>query len=218
MGLFNNLFKEENNKESTPKKNIQSSNTHQAVTENPYKDILDLSKPDDMLNLSKVDSTLENVRVAAGWDTGYDLDLCAYLLDKDGKTRDTVYYGDKTARGIHLDKDNLTGEGSGDDENIYTTLSMIYPRVSTIILAVVIYSPSIGEYFSRVKNAFVRLINEDNGYQVCRYNLSADGGKNTAVVAAKLYRNAQGEWIFQAIGDYSNDSIRSLERKLKKYL
>ena len=65
--------------------------------------ILNLQK-NDFLDLSKVGSTLENIRVSAGWDVNkwgsdYDLDLCAVLLGADGRlvrnTKNLVYYGSK---------------------------------------------------------------------------------------------------------------------------
>lgn len=182
--------------------------------------LLDLKK-DDILDLSKCSDTLERVHVAAGWDVvadggkDYDLDLCAYLLDGRGSVRDTVFYGDKKAKGIFLDKDNLTGEGDGDDENIHVRLSQLSPNIVKVVFAVVIYeAKSKRQVFGKVRNAYVRLCDEDNGdKEICRYMLSEDGGDNTAVRVAELNRTAENTWEFHALGIYSKDSIPSLKKK-----
>lgn len=215
MGLFD-AFK---------KKNTDSSNvTTQTPTpiSNPGVQLLDLHKG-DILDLTKYSSALTRVRASAGWDANdrgrdtYDLDLCAYLCEKDGSVYDTVYYGDKRARGIYLDGDNLTGEGEGDDENIYVTLNEIPSNITSIYFAVVIYQASSkGQSFSNVHNAYIRLVDEASGErEICRYRMSEDGGKNTAVVAARLSRGTVG-WEFKAIGEYTKDSISSLEDKIER--
>ena len=68
-----------------------------------------------------------------------------------------------------------------------------------------------------MKNAYVRLVDESNGSrELVRYNLSEDGGRNKAVVAAELQR-INGEWTFVAVGEYSNSDIKGrngLDKKL----
>jgi len=216
MGLFGNMFGKK--EEATPV-TAAAETTGTPVSMPAGGGMLNLQK-NDILNLSKAAPTLNRVRVAAGWDmvsrgADYDLDLCAYLLDGAGKLvkkiNSCVYFGDKKSEGIHLDKDNLTGAGDGDDENIYVTLSKIPESVQKIVFAVVIYNPGFSQNFSGVKNAYVRLVDSDRqDAEICRYNLSADGGKNTAVIVAELYRDG-GAWNFKAIGEYMKASINSLK-------
>lgn len=188
--------------------------------------LLNLNK-NDILDLTKSVPTLNKMRVAAGWDvnTGifggsFDLDLCAILLDKSNhpitSSNACVYYGKKKSEGIYLDGDNLTGAGEGDDENIYVTLNKIPSEVQRIVFNVVIYNGiSKKQKFSKVKNAYVRIVDtEKNDEEICRYNLTDDGGDNTAVVFAELYRN-NGNWEFKAIGDYKRASIEDLLRSYK---
>ena len=48
-----------------------------------------------------------------------------------------------------------------------------------------------------MKNAYIRLLNEDSGNkEICRYNLSEDGGDNTALLFAELERK-NGSWQFK---------------------
>lgn len=184
--------------------------------------LLNLEKG-DILDLSKYSDTLSKVHAAAGWDVidrgnDYDLDLCAYLVTADGRLKHTVYYGDKKYHNgsIFLDKDNLTGEGDGDDENIHVQLNRLPEDVSKVVFAVVIYQArSRGQKFGKVKNAYVRLCDEENGdREICRYQLSEDGGDNTAVTVASLNRTQNGTWEFHAIGKYSKNSIGSLGEEI----
>lgn len=187
--------------------------------------ILNLQK-NDILDLTKNVPSLNKIRVAAGWDVNqgifggsFDLDLCAILLDENKNLvsgiNPCVYYGKKESKGIYLDGDNLTGEGDGDDENIYVELNKIPSTVHKIVFNVVIYNGAAKKQkFSKVKNAYVRIVDtQKNDEEICRYNLSTDGGDNTAVVFAELIRN-NGNWEFKAIGDYKCASIETL---LKQY-
>jgi tellurium resistance protein TerD len=177
--------------------------------------VVNLEK-DQAFNLTKAAGPLKKVRAAAGWDmalrgTDYDLDLCSYLLNADKKIVDTVFYGHKHGKGIYLDGDNLTGGGDGDDENIYVSLSGLDEDVKEIIFAVVIFQGKLRrQSFKGVKNAFVRLVNAGTDAEICRYNLSSNGGDNTAVIAARLYKE-NDEWIFKAVEQYEKGSIRSLK-------
>lgn len=183
----------------------------------PQGGLLNLQK-NNILDLRKYSDSLNKVRVAAGWDiakgrSSFDLDLCAFLLDANGRGITKVYYGAKSSTGIKLDGDNLTGEGEGDDENINVTLEKIPANVSSIVFSVVIFNASVkGQHFEDVENAFCRLVDESNGKEICKFSLSEDGGKNTAVTFAELYRN-DGGWSFRTIGTYSKDSIDSLYHK-----
>lgn len=216
MGLFGNLFKENEAPVSEPV--MQTSTT--PVTPTPGA-TLNLTKG-NVLDLSKQAPGLVNMRVAAGWDmvnrgTDYDLDLCAFLLNENGKLvrscNPCVFYGEKKSTGIYLDKDNRTGEGDGDDENIYVNLPKIPSDVAKIVFAVVIYNPGRSQTFGGVKNAFVRLVNTDQrNEEICRYNLTGDGGNNTAVIFAELYKDS-GNWNFKAVGNLCRASISDLKRR-----
>lgn len=182
--------------------------------------ILNLQK-NDFLNLTKTGVNLTDIRVSAGWDVNhrgqdYDLDLCAYLLDGRNCVQDVVYYADKTAKGLQLDKDNLTGEGDGDDENIFVNFDKIDPTINRIVFGVVIYkAASKGQSFKHVRNAYVRMVDQSvhPECEICRYNLTEDGGSNTAVKFAEIVRTSEG-WTFNAIGEYSKNTISSLKAAL----
>lgn len=228
MGLFGFGKKNKPTNETTVSTTAEPATPYVAPERNEV--FLDLSKPgllnlnkNEFLNLSKTGVNLEDIRVAAGWDVNhfgqdYDLDLCAYLLDSDNNLIDTVYYYNKRAHGFQLDKDNLTGEGDGDDENIFVNFDEIKPRVTHVIFGVVIYSAnSRKQSFKHVHNAFVRMVDQSvrPERELCRCGLSEDGGDNTAVQFAEIYRTDEG-WNFAPIGTYSKDSIESLGRHISR--
>lgn len=192
----------------------------------PSMGILNLEK-DAILDLSKdVEASLKSMRVSAGWDVNakgrdFDLDLCAFLVDANGKlinsANSVVYYGEKKSNGVKLDGDNLTGAGAGDDENIFLSLEKVPQDCQAIKFYVIIYGgASRGQYFGEVRNAYVRLVNTENRpeKELCRYSLSEDGGKNTAIYFCELSRNS-GNWNFKAVGEYLKASIEDIKRTLR---
>lgn len=214
MALFGLFGNKNNNTDSTstPTSTPVTNVGHNEVTLDMSKGVsLNLNKG-DFLNLTKSDSTLSKVRLAAGWDANFggssiDLDLAAYLQDETGKVINTIYFGNKKGQGIYLDGDNLTGEGDGDDENIYVELNSLLSSVTKITFAVVIYS---SHKFNNVKNAYVRLVNETTGKEMAKFNLSNDGGDHKSVKFAELFKS-NGDWNFKAVGTYHNADIRNFK-------
>ncbi|MGL4453056.1 MAG: TerD family protein [Sarcina sp.] len=186
-------------------------------------------KKNDVLNLSKTNPGLKNIRVGAGWDVvkkgffsfqaDYDLDLMAILLDRDGRVQNQsslIYFGNLRAPAIYLHGDNLTGEGDGDDEMISVALDRIPRECAKIVFAVTIYdAKKRGQSFAKVQNAFVRIVDEDSrDKEICRYNLTESGGSNTAIIFAELIRE-NNEWNFKAVGKFLDASVGSLYQMYK---
>ena len=159
-----------------------------------------------ILNLSKT-SSLEHIRMAGGWDINsrggadYELDLmCQINYSNDRKK--LVYFGNKVENGISLDKDNLTGEGDGDDENIDIYFNKLDPNVEHLDIYVIIYQgKERHQTFGEVENAYVRVIDEKANKELCRYDLSKDGNSSYSIKAGTFYKE-NGEWAFRAIGEY----------------
>jgi tellurium resistance protein TerD len=163
------------------------------------------------LSLSKEDPTLVRTRIGLGWDARstdgapFDLDASALLLGADEKVRsdaDFIFYNqpkDEVGSVVHQG-DNKTGEGDGDDEQITVDLSLVPADVQKILFAVSIHEGvERGQNFGQVRNAYIRLLNEDTGAEVVRYDLSEDAGQEAALNFAEVYRH-NGDWKFRAVG------------------
>lgn len=226
MGLFGFGKKNEEPMQAPATGSVQLNTAKVTGNEvTPTGGLLNLKK-NDFLNLTKAAQTLSNIRVSAGWDvvdrgSDYDLDIAAYQLDGRGRLLrhdGTIYFSNKHANGIRLDHDNLTGEGDGDDENMFFNFDKVSPETAKVAIYVVIYmGNSRSQTFDKVKNAYVRLVDQSvrPEKEICRYSLSEDGGRNTAVHFADLIRTDEG-WTFKAVGEGSRDSIGSIEDKYEK--
>ena len=106
--------------------------------------------------------------------------------------------------------DNRTGEGDGDDEAIKIDLSKVPADVDKIAITVTIHEADARrQNFGQVRNAFIRLVNQDNNNEVVRYDLAEDASTETAMIFAELYRNG-AEWKFRAVGQGFNGGLKPL--------
>ncbi|GAA2984736.1 tellurium resistance protein TerD [Streptomyces sp. KhCrAH-43] len=163
------------------------------------------------VSLSKEAPGLTAVTVGLGWDvrttTGadHDLDASALLCGESGKVVSDlhfVFYNNLNSPdgSVQHTGDNLTGEGEGDDESINVNLAAVPADVAKIVFPVSIHdAQSRGQSFGQVRNAFIRVVNQANGVELARYDLSEDASTETAMVFGELYRHG-GEWKFRAVG------------------
>ena len=188
------------------------------------------------VNLKKDDgSSLGKVMVGLGWDpvenkggggflssifggsNDIDCDATVFLL-QNGKltgTNDIVYFGNlqHSSGAVRHMGDNLTGEGEGDDEQIFVDLSAVPQTYDKLVFVVNIYKAADRkQHFGMIKNAFIRII-DDKGKEFCRYNLSENYDNMTAMIFGEIYRY-KGEWKFNAIGQATTDNgIEGLARR-----
>lgn len=166
----------------------------------------------------------EKLLVGMGWnvktcdsETDFDLDVAAFMLEKDGKCSDEeefIFYGNLTYPGGALTHmgDHLTGEGEGDAEQIMVDLMKIPPRISKIVFTVTIYdAEKRGQNFQQVLHSFIRISDEHTGQEILHYDFGRGLAAETAVVAGELYRY-KGEWRFNAIGNGFQGGLEALCR------
>jgi tellurium resistance protein TerD len=163
------------------------------------------------VSLTKSAPGLTAVAVGLGWDirttTGadFDLDASAIMCGADGKVlsdKHFVFFNNmKSVDGsVEHTGDNVTGEGEGDDEVIKVALTTVPADVEKIVFPVSIYEGGTrGQSFGQVRNAFIRVVNQADGSEITRYDLSEDFSTETALVFGELYRNG-AEWKFRAVG------------------
>lgn len=168
-------------------------------------------KKGDLLNLSKGDVNLSKLRLAAGWDItdGKDIDLDLHaVVVKDNETFKHVYFANKKEKGLQLDKDNRTGEGDGDDENIFINLNEI-DYADEVQFFIHSYSRIPFRY---VQNAYCRIVDESVSpeKEICKYMLSETGGKEDLTLCVGRLIRENNEWKFHAIGKYFKEKINKL--------
>jgi len=163
------------------------------------------------ISLSKTDPSLKTALVGLGWDPRatdgqqFDLDASAFLIGANGKVRsdaDFVFYNQtKSGCGsVEHTGDNRDGQGDGDDEQLIVALDRVPADVAKIALTVTIHDAKArGQSFGQVGGAFVRVVNNDSGTEIVRYDLSEDYSTETAMIFGELYRNG-AEWKFRAVG------------------
>ncbi|WP_425146114.1 TerD family protein [Deinococcus sp.] len=173
------------------------------------------------LSLSKQDPNLKRLVVGLGWDArstdgqDFDLDASAFLLGNSGRVRndaDFIFYNQLNSvdGSVQHTGDNRTGAGDGDDEQIKIDLSKIAPDVDKIAVTVTIHDSELRrQNFGQVRNAFIRVVNEDSGAEVVRFDLGEDFSTETAVIFAEVYRNG-AEWKFRAVGQGYAGGLKAL--------
>jgi tellurium resistance protein TerD len=175
------------------------------------------------ISLTKDNPSLNKIRVGLGWDVrqtdgaDFDLDASAFLVGEDGKVYEQpglVTYIEACKTGgngsVVYGGDNRTGDGDGDDETIDATLSDIPATVSKIVFAVTIHdAEKRSQNFGGVENSFVRVINQESGEELCKYDLREDFDIETAMILGEMYRH-DGGWKFRAVGQGFNDGLSGL--------
>lgn len=176
---------------------------------------------------------LTKVMVGLGWDEikqtkGFflkkntqeiDCDATALLL-QNGKfvsSADMIYFGNLTHESgtVRHMGDNLTGEGEGDDEQIAVDLQRLPKVYDRIVFVVNIFQAKArGQHFGMLQNAFIRIC-DDNGQELCKYDLNENYNGMTAMVFGELYRHNDA-WKFNAIGQATQDqSVHEIANRFR---
>lgn len=180
--------------------------------------------PLDRFDLSQLQPSPDRLKIGLGWqpdeqpqgmlqrllgqDTPIDLDAACLVLDKTGSLIELVWYKNLRTRDDSIQHlgDSMTGEDRGeladengltDQESILVLLDELAPSVETLLFCVCSHG---GHDFRSIKHAHFRLMNARNGDELVRFDLSQHG-KNTALILARLTRNADQGWSLQALGE-----------------
>ncbi len=174
------------------------------------------------VDLTKGNPGLKKLMVGLGWDVNafdsgadFDLDASAFMLGDNGRCpteKEFIFYGNLVheSESVKHMGDNLTGEGEGDDEQIFVDLTKIPANISRIAFTVTIYeSEERRQNFGQVSNSFIRIVDEDSGRELIHYDLGEDFSIETAVVVGEIYKH-NGEWKFNAIGSGFQGGLAAL--------
>ncbi|ABO48885.1 stress protein [Desulforamulus reducens MI-1] len=189
------------------------------------------------IDLTKTNPNLSKIMVGLGWDPvksggggflgglfgggspNIDCDASVYLLNANGKLakdKNLVYFGNKTSpcASVRHAGDNVTGQGDGDDEQIFIDLTQVPADVHRLVFVVNIYDcVARKQHFGMIQNAFIRVVNSANGQELCKFNLSEGYEGKTSLITGEVYRH-NGEWKFAAIGEATTDpGLKSLTQR-----
>lgn len=172
------------------------------------------------VELTKADPALETVKIGLGWDAGnkgevYDLDAVALLINESGqlaRKENLVFYNNLSGgnASVRLTKDNRTGAGEGDDEQISIDLKNVPPGIKKIAIAITIHEAGAkNQDFSQISNAYAHIQNERTGKELCRYELDKEFLKDSAIIIGEVYLH-NGGWKFSALGQSINGGLSAL--------
>jgi tellurium resistance protein TerD len=173
------------------------------------------------VSLSKAAPNLTAVQIGLGWQaratTGaaFDLDASALLCAGGRVLGDEyfVYYNNlKSPDGSveHMGDELVGGTGAEDDEVIKVNLALVPAQVDKVVFPVSIYDADNRlQSFGQVRGAYIRVVNQADGSELARYDLSEDASGETAMIFGELYRY-QGEWKFRAVGQGYASGLRGI--------
>ena len=161
------------------------------------------------INLSKgggaicLDKGLSRITVGLGWDlhqgrAPLDLDASIAGLTASSKLLQNewfVFYNNLNSPNnsiIHAgDARGGTG-GVQDDESVNIELTNIPPQIVKILVIVSMHAAGT-RTFAELRNAYLRIVNQDNGMETHRLELN-QFGNNQCMVLAEINRNSRGNW------------------------
>lgn len=174
------------------------------------------------IDLTKTNPGLTKILVGLGWDTNkydgghvFDLDVIAFLVNDQGKATGEgafIFYNNKQdpTGSVVYSGDNRTGDGDGDDEAIKMNLSTMPAEVAKIAVCINIHDADVRQQnFGQVSNAYVRVVNDETGVELIRYDLGEDYSIETGIVTCEIYRHS-GEWKFNAVGSGFQGGLAAL--------
>lgn len=174
---------------------------------------LEKKKP---LNLTKQAPGLNSIKIGLSWDASTqgnnaDLDISVFMLNEFGKLPSDgfiVFYNNLVSEdgSVISKKDNRTGEGDGDDEEINISLSKVSSSIIQLMFIITIYNTDEGFHFGNVSNSSVRVYNQEDGKILCQYKLSDSHDGYDSVIVGRIYRLGS-EWSFEALGQPFSDGI-----------
>jgi tellurium resistance protein TerD len=173
------------------------------------------------VSLSKSVLGLNQILIGLGWDArttageDFDLDAVAFMLTDAGKVRndkDFIFFNNLISEcgSVEHTGDNRVGAAEGDDEAIKIGLPKVPEHVCKILFAVNIYeADERRQNFGQVSNAFMRVVNNANGSEIARFDLSEDYSTETSLIFGEVYRH-NGEWKFRAVGQGFSGGLGAL--------
>ena len=177
------------------------------------------------ISLSKEEPGLKKIIVGLGWDTkegdtgfDFDLDASCFMLNENQKIptdNHFIFYNNLKSpdESILHTGDNKTGDGDGDDERIKVDLTKIAPQIKRVVFVVTIHEAiTRKQNFGQVENSFIRMVNEETGKEIAKFDLGEDYSTETAMIMAEIYLH-NGEWKLSAVGTGYNQGLDAIVKR-----
>ena len=156
------------------------------------------------------------IHVGMGWDYDssniYDLDSSVVVFDKNINYLTRVNYQQLNAYGgiINLNGDDVTGEGSGDDEEIKIYLDLLPSEAQIFTVQLNSYR---GNSLKNVKSAYIRLSTETD--VIGTYSIT-DAGDNIGLLIGCFSKDSSNKWEFRPLnriipGRVVTNSVSSIQ-------
>ena len=125
--------------------------------------------------------------------------------DETREDGDFIFYNQAQALdgAIRHHGDSRTGAGEGDDESISVDLQEIPLDIMSVVIVLSVYKGYENEQnLSMISNAFIRLVNEENGMELVRFKLDEhiENSEDCGMLAACINREGP-KWHFKPIGE-----------------
>ena len=177
------------------------------------------------ISLSKEEPGLKKIIVGLGWDTkegdtgfDFDLDASCFMLNENQKIptdNHFIFYNNLKSpdESILHTGDNKTGDGDGDDEQIKVDLTKIAHQIKRVVFVVTIHEAiTRKQNFGQVENSFIRMVNEETGKEIAKFDLGEDYSTETAMIMAEIYLH-NGEWKLSAVGTGYNQGLDAIVKR-----
>lgn len=180
-----------------------------------------LSKGGNVSLTKEAAKPLTTLTIGLGWDpqtregAEFDLDASALIVANDKILSDKhfVFYNNPASpnSSVTHSGDNLTGGGAGDDEQIKVDVAKTFDgQADKVVFAVTIHeADERKQNFGQVRNAYIRVVDDNDGKELARYDLSEDYAGETAMIFGELYAR-NGETKFKAVGAGYNAGLRGI--------
>lgn len=161
--------------------------------------------------LTRTEPGIASVVVGLGWTVhsgpgDIDLDASALVLGADGRVlsdQHFVFFNNRSTpeNSVRHTGDNKTGHGGGDDEQLAVDFNLLPAQAESVVFVVSIHTEgnAAASTFGRVRDAYIRVVHQATGLEMCRFELTEDAHDQSAMVFGQLHRR-DGQWKFRAVG------------------
>jgi tellurium resistance protein TerD len=124
---------------------------------------------------------------------------------------------DKSILGAIDDPDGRRSDGN-DDEDMIIDLSKVDNNIEQIIICASICKfpndnkkdrRTLAQNFGMVDDCYIRILNENNGEEILRFDLAKESTNDDVIEFGRLYRDGNS-WEFEAMGRSHSGSLQTL--------